>query len=173
MKLENINSEGNLRRWFGDILKGLAGVTHKWVEPNTLLGSAIGAPDIDVGFDRKKVGLELKYLYVLRKGIKWTVRPAQRSYHHMLARRGGRSALLAIVNDKNINTLILVRGDKIPLRDYASHPSSGCIDGRCDITRILPETDDRETVLTMLEILFSEEYWGEDHLVGALPFNRA
>jgi hypothetical protein len=170
MQLENINGEGDLRRWLGAQLKLLAGVNYHWIEPNILLGSTVGAPDIEVGFDNKKIGLELKYLEVKRKGIKWTVRPVQRQYHHSLARRGGRSAILAIVNDKNENTLILVRGDKVPLRDYSSHPQSGCIDGKCDITRILPEIDDKETVLTTLELLFSEEYWDPDHLVGAIPF---
>jgi hypothetical protein len=159
MKLSNVENENDVRKWLSQHLKVLKGVSYQWIEPNVMLGSTMGAPDINIKFDRRTVGLELKFLEVTNKGIKWTVRPVQRRYHHMLARAGGRSALMGIVHDE-LNTLILVRGDKIPLRDYASHPDSGCPNGKASIVHIGNDLDnEQDMVLTMLELLFSEEFW--------------
>ena len=76
-----------------------------------IYGSTVGVPDCKMSYDKNTVGLELKYLVTNRKGIKWEVRPAQRRYHHMHAKSGGRSALLAYIAANS--ELVLVRGDHI------------------------------------------------------------
>jgi hypothetical protein len=134
MTLKDILSEGDLRKWLSEHAPHVK-VALQWVEPS-LYGSSIGAPDVIMahGVDIP-VSVELKVLMRMTKGIKFTVRPAQRRWHHMGMRTGRRSALLFIELASN-NKLWLMRGDKIPLRDYASHPDSGCELGLSDMWQV-------------------------------------
>lgn len=125
MKLTDIHSETDLRNW----LTTNTDRSIEWIEPGRF-GSSEGLPDCKF----EGVGLELKYLEQTRKGIKWKVRPAQRRYHHMNVLKGGHSALLAFT-DKT-HELLLVRGDHIPLRDYAVDKESGCAHGLVILEKI-------------------------------------
>jgi hypothetical protein len=158
MKLENIDSEGDLRAWLRANISACEGrVKIEWIEPS-LYGSSIGMPDCKIVTEDKSVGLELKCLPMTRKGIKWIVRPAQRRYHRMTALRGGRSALLAYVN----SDLLLVRGDHVPLRNYASDPSSGVLSDDIIINNLsyLMIDRDRQTIFNLESMLFHDEsFW--------------
>ena len=160
MQLANIDSEGDLRAWLRSNIHQCEGrVKIEWIEP-TLRGSSTGVPDCKIVSEDKSVGLELKCLSMTRKGIKWIVRPAQRRYHRMTALRGGRSALLAYIID--ISDLVLVRGDHVPLRNYASDPSSG-VDGDDAIINNLSYFSidkDRQTIFNLEEMLFhNSDFW--------------
>jgi hypothetical protein len=123
LKLNDISSEPDLRQWLRDHIDWAEGrLKLTWIEPS-IYGSSVGQPDCTISSEGEKIGVELKYLLKTRKGIKWTVRPSQRRYHHMHMRNGGKSALLAYIPAEN--RLILVRGNNIPLRDYISDPASG------------------------------------------------
>lgn len=159
-----IGCELDLRHWLRDRV-GESGrkYTVKWIEPSKW-GSSVGQPDCRLTCGRESVDVELKHLYLKTKGIEWKVRPVQRRYHHMGMREGRRSALLASVEmKKGLVILILIRGDKIPLRDYASHPDSGCANGREEYDWL-----GKENALLglkpnefgdMCEKLFSKEWW--------------
>jgi hypothetical protein len=159
MKLENITSEGDLRNWLTDQIfecEGRLGL--EWIEP-AKFGSTIGAPDCKIKYGISSIGLELKYLISTKKGIKWAVRPAQRRYHHMLAFHGGRSALMAFIAAKQ--ELYLVRGDHIPLRDYASDPQSGCANRLVKMTHLdfMSIDRDRQAMFALEDNLFQDEFW--------------
>jgi hypothetical protein len=163
MKLEDVTNETYLRHWLTDQVFECEGrLKLEWIEP-ALFGSTIGAPDCKIKFGISSIGLELKYLVSNKKGIKWTIRPAQRRYHHMLAFNGGRSALLAFIAAKN--ELHLVRGDHIPLRDYATNPDSGCAHGLVKMTHLDYMSIDRDRqAMFQLELnLFSdlEDFWSK------------
>jgi hypothetical protein len=169
MKLDDIASEQNLREWMRDWIHVCEGrLKLEWIEPN-IYGSTVGGPDVKVTYEHTMIGLELKYLTTSRKGIKWAVRPAQRRYHHMLARRGGRSALLAYVG--GAQEFILVRGDDIPLRDYASSPSSGCKEG---VVKTWPLNyfsvdTDKSSMFNLEDLLFNnEDFWQRDTWIKPL-----
>jgi hypothetical protein len=163
MKLKEISSEGDLRYWLQEWIFECEGrLKLEWVEP-MMYGSTVGAPDCKVSCGEKTVGLELKYLITNRKGIKWEVRPAQRRYHHMHAKSGGRSALLAYIPATNV--LGLVRGDNIPLRDYAKDPQSGCHDGKVkmwDLSYFSVDTD-KNSIFNLERALFGENFWEKRH----------
>jgi hypothetical protein len=161
MKFADIKNEGDMRTWVGAQLKLLKGISIEWVEPNTLHGSSIGLPDLNIKFESKKVSVELKYLFVTRKGIKWKVRPVQRRFHHITAKAGGRSALLCVISDAG-NSLVVVRGDKVPLRDYASDKDSGCPNGKADIV-VLEESSETTIMLDVCELLFNDDFWSREH----------
>jgi hypothetical protein len=160
MIIQNILSEGDLREWLRDYAKSCS-VSLQWVEP-TLRGSTIGAPDVIMKADGVEIPIELKVLVRMRKGIKFTVRPAQRRWHHMGMKKGNKSALLFIEMSSN-NKLWLVRGDKIPLRDYAAHPDSGCENGICSMWHIT-QSDwalaDKRGMSELKDLLFNNEpFW--------------
>jgi hypothetical protein len=160
MKLENIKNEPDLREWLRTHIKECEGrVKIEWVEPN-LYGSSIGAPDCKLNSEDKTIGLELKFLNMTRKGIKWLVRPGQRRWHRMHAIKGGRSALLACIAGKN--DIILVRGDHVPLRNYSIDPNSG-VAGDDFITNNLSYLmidRDRQTIFNLESMLFHDEsFW--------------
>jgi hypothetical protein len=153
VKLENIVDEGGLRHWLRDNCR----LQLEWVEPSKY-GSSVGAPDVKITHGSDVVGLELKCLTRTRKGIKWTVRPAQRRYHRMTALHGGRSAVLASIDGE----LVLVRGGDVPLRDYASDPDSGCPNGEVATfgVRTMPELE---------ELLFGERRLWRPAFAEAAP----
>jgi hypothetical protein len=123
MNIEDIASESDLRDWLRTNIHYCNGrLKLDWVEPS-IYGSTVGQSDVNIISGYEKIGVELKYLLTTRKGIKWTLRPAQRRYHHMHMKKGGKSALLAYIPAEG--DLRLVRGDKIPLRNYISDPGSG------------------------------------------------
>jgi hypothetical protein len=159
VKLDNVCSETDLRNWLTDQVFECEGrLSIEWIEP-ALYGSTIGAPDCKLKFANQSVGLELKYLLSTKKGIKWTVRPSQRRYHHMLAKNGGHSALLAYIASSR--ELYLVRGDHIPLRDYSKHQESGCPHGLVIMYQLdfMSIDRDRQAIFELEEHLFSNEYW--------------
>jgi hypothetical protein len=156
MKLEDIASETNLRNWLTDNIDECEGrLKIEWIEP-AQYGSSPGLPDCKLN----GIGLELKYLLSTKKGIKWTIRPAQRRYHHMLARNGGKSALLAYIAAKN--ELVLVRGDHIPLRDYAIDKESGCAHGLVILEHLnyMSLDTDRQAIFELEKLLFHDDvFW--------------
>jgi hypothetical protein len=159
MKLEDISSETDLRHWLTDNIGECEGrLKLEWIEP-AKYGSTIGAPDCKIKYDDKSVGLELKYLLSTKKGIKWTVRPAQRRYHHMLALHNGRSALLAYVVAKQ--ELYLIRGDHIPLRDYATDKESGCRHGLVQMEHLdyFSIDRDKQAIFRLENMLFEDTFW--------------
>jgi hypothetical protein len=109
----------------------------------------------------EKVDVELKYLERTRKGTKFTLRPSQRRFHHISMKNKIKTSLLAVerVNDRNI--LFLVRGDHIPLRDYASDPDSGCANGEVIRTIISRNGNDRDAINKLKMLLFFDmmRYW--------------
>jgi hypothetical protein len=121
MLLPNVKGETDLREWLGEWAEIMKDVSIQWVEP-AKFGSTTGAADAIVKCGNARVDLELKYLYRTRNGIKFTLRPSQRRYHRMTMIRGGRTSVLGIENGSK--RLFLVRGDKVPLRDYASDKDS-------------------------------------------------
>jgi hypothetical protein len=124
MLLININDETDLREWLGEWAYFMKDVEIQWVEP-AKYGSTTGVADAIVKCGNARVDLELKYLYKTRNGIKFTLRPAQRRYHRMTMLRGGQTSVLGIEN--STKRLFLVRGDKVPLRDYSmdAHSKTG------------------------------------------------
>jgi hypothetical protein len=159
VKLKEITSEGNVRSWLQEWISECQGrLKLEWIEP-MMYGSTVGAPDCKISSGMNSVGLELKYLLTTKKGIKWEVRPAQRRYHHMHAKNGGRSALMAYIAATSV--LVLVRGDNIPLRDYAKDPQSGCHDGKVkmwDLSYFSLDAD-RQTIFNLERALFGELFW--------------
>lgn len=158
MLLSNISSENDLRDWLKDLSGEMKGVTFQWVEPG-LYGSTTGAADVIMKLDHQKVDVELKYLYKTAKGIKYTLRPAQRRYHRMGMFRGSRSALLFVEN--GTKALCLVRGDHISLRDYASDAASGCKAGDDRKLVILGERDTDKIKFLKFLLFESKNYWRE------------
>lgn len=159
MKLNEIVSENDLRYWLQEWIFECEGrMSLEWVEP-MIYGSTVGAPDCKIKYEDKTVGIELKYLLSTKKGIKWTLRPAQRRYHHMNMHKGGRSALLAYVPASG--ELVLVRGDHIPLRDYARDPDSGCIGGkvRAQHLNFFSLDIDKQAIFELERLLFLDEFW--------------
>jgi hypothetical protein len=124
MKLSNVAGEDDLRTWLREQAPIIVDVEFQWVEPN-IYGSTIGAGDLILKHLGVKVDLELKFLERTRKGTKFTIRPAQRRFHHMSMKRGGKTSLLWVENVGGQNLLYLLRGDHIPLRNYMNDPLSG------------------------------------------------
>jgi hypothetical protein len=160
MKLNEVASEGDLRYWLQEWISECEGrLALEWVEP-MMYGSTVGAPDCKVSYNRKTVGLELKYLISTRKGVKWTMRPAQRRYHHMNAKAGGRSALLAYLAAQE--KLVIVRGNHIPLRDYASDKESGCAHGLVIMEELnyFSIDSDQQAIFNLENLIFtSDAFW--------------
>jgi hypothetical protein len=165
VKLENITSEGDLREWLTDHISACEGrLGLEWIEPS-LYGSSVGSPDCKIHSDGKTVGLELKYLLTTKKGIKWSLRPAQRRYHHMFAKQEGKSAILAYIGAKE--HLVLVRGDNVPLRDYAKDPASGCAHGLCkmEIMNFMSINPDHEAMFEVERYLFNNsDFWRKNNV---------
>jgi hypothetical protein len=155
MKIENISRETDLREWLSENIVHCEGrIVINWIEPSRY-GSSVGQPDCTITSSGMNViGLELKYLLKTRRGIKWTVRPSQRRYHHMLMKHGGRSALLAWVPAEY--RMLLVRGDKIPLRDYVDDPNSGVDDFNINIFSI---NVDMNAIFQLEQYLFHEDFF--------------
>jgi hypothetical protein len=165
MRLKDITSEGDVREWLQEWIDECQGrLKLEWIEPS-IYGSTVGTPDCKVSKSGVQwtIGVELKYLLTTKKGIKWEVRPAQRRYHHMHAKSGGRSALMAYIAANSV--LGLVRGDHIPLRDYAKDPQSGIHDGKVkmwDLSYFSVDTD-LNTILNLERALFGELFWEKHH----------
>jgi hypothetical protein len=159
MKLSEINSEDDLRMWLREKVPVISDVEFQWVEPN-MYGSTIGAGDLILKRLGVKVDLELKYLVRTRRGTKFTIRPAQRRFHHMSMKRGGKTALLAIEKRDGKNSLFIVRGDHIPLRNYANDPESGCIGGYDQRWFVNLNEHDADTIVILKRLLFTEpNFW--------------
>lgn len=124
--MPNIHVEADLRKWLGDVCRQNK-IAIQWVEPGPY-GSSIGAPDAHLTFKGQSVSLELKRFKVtVAKGICCTLRPVQRRWHHVNYNNGTKCAVLA---ELDTEAVILIRGDHVPLRDYACYPNSGCEDGK-------------------------------------------
>jgi hypothetical protein len=164
MQIMDIKDEGDLRKWLGEHIKETCGrVQIEWIEP-AKYGSSIGSPDCKLKSEAQTIGLELKYLTATKNGIKWMVRPAQRRYHHLNALKNGRSALLAFIDEPKGHVkkrIVLVRGDHIPLRNYASDPNSGCNSIEAKMTDIsyFSLDQDRQAIFILEGILFHEDFW--------------
>jgi hypothetical protein len=156
MKLNEVASEGDLRYWLQEWISECDGILKlEWIEP-MIYGSTIGVPDCKIKSGNQSIGLELKYLLSTKKGIKWVVRPSQRRYHHINAKAGGRSALLAYLAARS--ELVLVRGDHIPLRDYATDKESGCAHGLV-ILDYMSKDSDKQAIFKLEKLIFNDEYW--------------
>ena len=157
MILVNVKDETDLREWLGEWAETMKDVSIQWVEPSKF-GSTTGAGDAIVKCGNSRVDLELKYLYKTRNGIKFTLRPSQRRYHRMTMKRGGQTALLVIEN--GTKRLFLVRGDKVPLRDYASDAQSGTGPDEDITVTVAGNQNEREVALRLRELLFYDpDYW--------------
>jgi hypothetical protein len=162
MKIIDINSESDLRQWLKDNIHYAKGLKLDWIE-SSKYGSSWGQPDVNINCNEVTVSVELKYLLTTRKGIKWTLRPAQRRWHHIHARKGGKSIVMAFVPASN--SLILVRGSNVPRRDYASHPDSGCKNGEVDThwrINMAPINQDENAMILLERYLFRHDYFWED-----------
>jgi hypothetical protein len=135
--------ERDLRKWLRDNIEN--NVTVQWIEPGKY-GSTMGAADCNLKCGQSVVSVELKIWKENRNGIKCEMRPIQRRFHHISMKKGARTAVLAHVSGSILYSprTILVRGDHVPLRDYASHKDSGCPNGQLiystifmDFTRLL------------------------------------
>ena len=143
-----MENELDLRHWLKANLDRRASI--QWIEPGKY-GSSIGVPDCYVTLDGNKVGLELKYFTEKKRGILCKVRPIQRRWHHIAYEEGTKCAVLAVVDTLHRDQIIiLIRGDKVPKRDYADDPSSGCANGKLDM--------DIVTQLNLNELLFALSY---------------
>lgn len=132
MEIQAIKDEQMLRQWLaGRIVawntKNVDKVRLDWIEPT--FGSSVGLPDCSIRFRAHDFGIELKHLYRLQKGVCWKIRPVQRRYHKMGVKAGKKLLMVATVASDGYNELVLVRGDKVPLRDYCSIVGSGCETG--------------------------------------------
>jgi hypothetical protein len=162
MNIADIKSELDLRHWLAEYKK----FKIDWVEPG-LYGSSMGAPDCKVHYYDWIISLELKIFVQNKYGIKCSVRPSQRRWHYQHMRTGGRSAILAFVfgshkTSSDCDKLILIRGDNIPWRDYASHPESHCKDGRLNYRLVGNMFDDNVKAHNELEkCLFQHYFWEE------------
>jgi hypothetical protein len=152
---QSISSENDLRTWLHDVAPLMKGVKLQWVEPS-LYGSTVGAGDLIMKMRDIKVDVELKYLHRTYKGIKFTLRPAQRRFHHSSMRRGNKTCLLFVLS--TTRQMFLVRGDKLPLRDYASHIDSGCEGGKLDSWAICGATNE-DLVYHIIRIVFGQDFW--------------
>ena len=131
-----IENETDLRHWLRDNIGPKISI--QWIEPSKY-GSSIGQPDCTISYGTTKISLELKVWDLTRNGIRCKMRPVQRRWHHVNNRNGTLTAVLAYVKDQYI---ILVRGDHVPLRDYASDPNSGCKGGHLIYRIIYYDYDD-------------------------------
>ena len=160
MNLELIRSKDDFVLWFKEHLNRLNGIGSIWTVD---LDPTEAAPDVTVEFEGKRVNFELAFLIINKRGIIWRLSKLQRQWHHDCAKLGKRTALLAIVNEKNFNTLILVRSDRIPLTLSSRSRDSGCTDGTVDALLCGKQgQDERDIILTMLEIVFQPDYWIEE-----------
>lgn len=137
--------ENELRKWLADTCWPLLDV--QWVEPGRY-GSTQGAADAIVRDGVMDVALELKIWERKRRGIKCVMRPVQRQWHHKMMRRGNKCAVL--FNVKDTDEIYLLRGDRVPWRDYADDQYSRCVDGQLRLTvvqddfqQLLFNNDDR------------------------------
>lgn len=161
MKLCDIKNEDDLREWLREQAPIIIDVELQWVEP--AMGSSVGSADVIMKRRGVKIDVELKYLERTRKGTKFTVRPAQRRFHHMSMKRGGKTCLLAVEKCDDGNSLFIVRGDNIPLRDYASDPDSGCKQGFDQRWLLNFNGRDVVAIANLKKILFQEEnFWKPD-----------
>jgi hypothetical protein len=154
MHISDIRNEDDLRAWLRANGKHIGDVAFQFVEPSPLLGSAIGAADIIMKLGDVKVDIELKYLHLKQRGIKFTLRPSQRRFHHSSMRHGGKTALLFALHLPK--TMFIIRGDHIPLRDYAIDPDSGC-NGQLDLWPI--GGDDKVAITELRNIIFNSNFW--------------
>jgi hypothetical protein len=159
MKLQDINSEDDLRVWLREQAPVIIDVEFQWIEPN-MYGSTIGAGDLVLKRQGVKIDLELKYLERTRRGTKFTIRPAQRRFHHMSMKRGAKTSLLWVERIRDENKLFLLRGDHIPLRNYISDPDSGQAEDR---RWMINDKADVIAISNLKQILFKDlMYWWID-----------
>ena len=149
MEQQNINLELDLRHWLKENVDKKARI--QWIEPGKY-GSSIGAPDCYVHLGHEKVGIETKYFVEKRRGIMCKVRPVQRRWHHIAYQGGTKCAILAaVVGVNGEKFIILIRGDKVPKRDYADDESSGCKNGKLEMSIVTKENLNR---------LLFDDSWG-------------
>jgi hypothetical protein len=132
MDIQDINSEQMLRDWLAmNIVAWNAlhvdKVGHEWIEPT--FGSSMGISDAKVSYRAVTWGVELKHWYERREGVNYKIRPVQRRYNVMGVKSGRKLLIMATVVKAGYVDLVLIRGDKAPLRDYCNIKGSGCEDG--------------------------------------------
>lgn len=132
VEIRDIREEQHLRQWLSEQVntynnKNVEKVDHIWIEP--AFGSSVGVPDASLSFRGLSYGVELKHFEVNSKGVLYKIRPVQRRFHVMGVRNGKRLLVLATVAQPSGNQLVMIRGDRLPLRDYAFMEGSGCEEG--------------------------------------------
>jgi hypothetical protein len=156
MNLGSIKNERpDLRNWFKEQMQKQPNYGIEWVEPNVFLGATTGSADCIIKHYTKSIPLELKHLELKTKGIEWKFRPVQRRWHHMGMRKGQRSAALCTSDIRYNIVPILIRGDRIPLRDYESDEGSGCEFSKAIYTSLAVG----EPITNLLSLIFGEEFW--------------
>lgn len=158
MNIHSIEVELNLRHWLRDAAalwntNNVDQVGIEWIEP--AFGSSPGIPDCRIVFKKKSVEIELKHLNMKKRGIEWKIRPLQRRYHVMGAKEGKRTAILSTVNYCGRNNLILIRGDRVPLRDYEDIEDSG---GKVNY-QIIEGDNEMERFRMFMRYILMETYW--------------
>lgn len=129
MYIQEISSEQNLREWTTQEVgiwnaNNLAKVTLDWIEPT--FGSSMGISDASIGYNGNTFGFELKHLYERKAGVCYKIRPVQRRFNVMGFKSGKKLLIFASVVSEDKTELVLIRGDKVPLRDYCYMDGSNC-----------------------------------------------
>lgn len=132
MNIQDIASEQHLRDWLTREyntwnIHNRNQVAIDWIEPS--YGSTMGISDCKLSYKRTTTGLELKHLYERKAGVCYKIRPVQRRYNVMGTKAGKRLLIFASVVIQNRVELVMIRGDRTPLRDYCSMQGSGCESG--------------------------------------------
>lgn len=130
--IQDIREEQDLRQWLAEQVnrwneKNVDKIGHIWIEP--AFGSSVGVSDAHLDFMGQTYGVELKHFKVEARGVHYKIRPVQRRYNVMGVRNGKRLLVLASVEWSDGNQLVMIRGDKVPLRDYEYMDGSGCEEG--------------------------------------------
>lgn len=160
MEINDVKSENNLRTWLDEQIDWWNRGERKrirldWIEP--AFGSTNGQPDALVRYDGEAYGFELKHFQITKKGVCYKIRPAQRRYHYLgVTRDKKRSIILATINRTIDNQLVVIRGDHVPFRDYASDPASRCPDGKVKQQIFNADFDPFAAIVRTIS---AREYW--------------
>lgn len=95
------------KRWPGKV---------EWVEAG--FGGSVGLSDALVTVRGERIELELKWGVVNTKGLRIEMRPAQRRHHFMLARSGGKSAILVGFRKEGELLFGVIPGRLVPMDLY-------------------------------------------------------
>lgn len=101
-----------------DFIRSAFGSDVYWVEQS--VGSSVGSPDAEIKIENERVPVELKVWEKNRNGWRCPVRPSQRRYHLIAARKKLKSALCILMIDKRAawSYVYLLAGAQCPVVIY-------------------------------------------------------